>query len=71
MLCRDIKPENLLFRTPNLNSDLVLIDYGLALDLQGEAVVFSDERAGSEAYVRCLFCLPCSTTTGTAPRKDD
>lgn len=45
---RDIKPDNILFRTKN-NHQLVLVDFGLASDINEKEYLF--KRCGTPGYV--------------------
>lgn len=45
---RDVKPMNIIRRTP---SDYVLIDAGLALDRDGEAITVSGDLVGTPLYI--------------------
>jgi calcium/calmodulin-dependent protein kinase I len=45
----DLKPENLLYRTPENNSELILADFGIAKALQSKDQALTS-MAGSYGY---------------------
>jgi len=66
---RDIKPENFVFKTPHVNSEMVLIDFGCAKfvndvkvykDLAGTPYYLAPESAVGDNYVRTGRVLKAS-----------
>jgi calcium/calmodulin-dependent protein kinase I len=45
----DLKPENLLYKTPDVNSNLILADFGIAKALQSKDQALTS-MAGSYGY---------------------
>ena len=48
---RDLKPENFLFESPDENSDLKIIDFGLSKILDGGRLQRMKTRAGTPYYI--------------------
>ena len=45
---RDLKPENIIFRTKENDTDLVVIDFGLAMEEDSVAII---KRCGTPGYI--------------------
>ena len=47
----DLKPENLLFRTPEENSELLIADFGLSRIIDGEKFHVLTTTCGTPGYM--------------------
>ena len=51
----DLKPENLLFRTPEDNADLLIADFGLSRIMDDEQFHVLTTTCGTPGYMVCGF----------------
>jgi len=69
---RDLKPENFVFATKEVDSDIVLIDYGCACVVKDDAIM--DNVVGTAYYIApelaCVAALKCYEQSGKSSVAD-